>query len=840
MAASYAGDHRAANHHLMRAQELHETAAPGNTAAGFRVASYLAIDAYRRSSWEEAATHYRSALELAEAHGLDDQVALAALNAGTVSHQLGRWADALQLYNRGRKAAIAIDRRAPLTFNIAMLYFDIGAMQRALDTTRRAKKSADEGGYGLLLAASQSLEADICSAMGEHTTALALLDEAESGFAAQNAVREIGETIVGRANVLLAMGRTGEAAQGLDRLPPDPEESVELSAGLCRARLLLKRDAAAEAKSLLEPMLQERLPIRATALALLGQAWRALDGASNAQRCTALSRQLWEEVAADLPAALRDAFWQHPDRRGLDAPAGLTPPGETSAKLTRLLAINRRMSSTLDTDEVLRMAMDAAVELVGAERGFLLLQGDSGLDVVVARNLDREHVGRSHTKFSRTIAEEVMATGEAIVTIDARSDRRFSENESVHAMKLRSVLAVPIPSPDGVQGALYLDNRFQNARFEESDADLLAAFADQLSIALRNASLMRELKQRTALLEEQRAQIEQLSRGQAAQIDQLVAQVAAQRQSMERRYDYGNLVGRSPAMRAVLDTLDRVIESPLSILIGGESGTGKELIAHAVHAQSSRRDGPFVAVNCGALPDNLLESELFGHKKGAFTGAERDRKGLMESADGGTLFLDELGEMSLAMQVKLLRALETREVRPVGGATSLPVDFRLVCATNRNLEQQVEDGSFREDLFYRVGVVQVQLPALRQRLEDFPELIERLLQRVGSELNTEPPDIDPMAIRLLMAYEWPGNVRQLLNVLRSAAVFGEGRIGPEHISLPSSPQESMSAGRPDRYRIEHALARNGGRAVAAAKDLGISRATLYRWMKNLGISRGRR
>jgi transcriptional regulator with GAF, ATPase, and Fis domain len=519
------------------------------------------------------------------------------------------------------------------------------------------------------------------------------------------------------------------------------------------------------------------------------------------------------------------------------------------AQLERLIALFRKLNSTLEIAEILGMALDAAIDLTGAERGFIILDepAQGGLHVPVARNVDREKVGKSHLKYSRSIAEQAISTGEPVITVDASADDRFRGRASVHSMRLRSVIAVPIRSPDGVLGALYLDNRFSQARFGRDDADLLLAFSDQVALALRNARTLDDLRRRTAELEEERRRVEELARGQAERIDQLAEEIRVRQEALEHRHDYRSIIGRGAAMTKIFHTLDRVIDSPLPVLVLGESGTGKELVARAVHFQSARRAGPFVGVNCAALPATLLESELFGHVKGAFTGADRDRVGLIAVAKGGTLFLDELGEMPLEVQAKLLRVVQEREVRPLGAATSTPVDFRLVCATNRDLRAEVARGRFREDLYYRVGVVEIALPPLRERMEDLPHLALHFVARAAETLGRPVPRLAGPAMRKLARYPWPGNVRELENVLTKAVVFASGgTIGADEIELPRTAEakgrraardDGEPAKKDERALLLAALDRTGWNAALAARHLGMPRATFYRRLARYRIRR---
>jgi DNA-binding NtrC family response regulator len=306
------------------------------------------------------------------------------------------------------------------------------------------------------------------------------------------------------------------------------------------------------------------------------------------------------------------------------------------------------------------------------------------------------------------------------------------------------------------------------------------------------------------------------------------------------------MVGRAPAMRGLYERIQRVAPTESTVLILGETGTGKELVARAVHALSTRKAGPFLAVNCAALAEGLLESELFGHVRGAFTGATRDRAGVFEAANGGTLFLDEIGATSPALQARLLRALQEREVTRVGATTPTPVDVRVIAATNRDPRELVKEGSFREDLLYRLNVFPLQVPPLRDRASDIPLLVEHTLGMLRERLpDAKGLSCSPFAMRLLREYSWPGNVRQLLAVLEHAAILsGRGRIEAQHLQDDvraagdsSGPVRYRTAGPEENERaaIEAALAHSGGALSRAAELLGMGRTTLWRKIRSYGI-----
>jgi len=815
-----------------------------------RVESYLAIDAYRRGDLDAARDGYAAALSLVEAHGLDEQLAHAALNVGTVQHQRGALADARAAYHRAERVARALGQRATLAtarFDLAQLYADLGAWDRAADAVERAEREAADGGFRLLLGGCAMVRAQIALHAGRDADAP--LAEARRTFEALGAARELHEVALLEAEVMLGRGALDDAEARLASVDAAGGD-VAVRRRLLVAACLRARGDEAGARRVLEEALAEAVgPLAAEAHAALAASWEASGGARSAETHAAEAERRCERMASGLPAGLVDAFWAHPRRAALRRAAPIHEAaggGIRERQLERLLALNRQLGSSLAVDDVCRQALDAAIELTGAERGYVLrLEEGGALTVAVARNLDRAGIDPDQLAFSRSIAERAIEAGEVVMTLDALADARFAAHRSVHAMKLRSVMAVPIPSPRGVAGALYLDNRFLRGRFAEVDREILVAFADQVAIALENARLHEELARRADALDAQRARIEALSRGQAARIEALESELWERQRALERRYDYAELVADAPAMQPVLATLDRVIDSPLAILVTGESGTGKELVARAIHFNGPRKAGPFVTVNCAALPETLLESELFGHVKGAFTGAERDKPGLMVAASGGTLFLDELGETSPLTQAKLLRALETREVRPVGGDRAVPVDFRLVSATNRDLREEVEASRFREDLYYRIGVVELRLPPLRERLEDLPALCRRVLDAAAEEMGRPAPKLSPEALAMLSSQRWPGNVRELQNALRGALVLADGdTLAPAHFALrtraPRRPAESRAEHqRREKSRILRALEATGWNVSAAARELGMGRATLYRKLALHGVPTAR-
>jgi DNA-binding NtrC family response regulator len=312
----------------------------------------------------------------------------------------------------------------------------------------------------------------------------------------------------------------------------------------------------------------------------------------------------------------------------------------------------------------------------------------------------------------------------------------------------------------------------------------------------------------------------------------------ALRRELNKKYDFSAIIGKSDALQAVFDLVRKVADTNANVLILGESGTGKELVARAIHFNSGRSEKPFLAVNCGALPESLLESELFGHVRGSFTGAVADKKGLLRSAGGGTLFLDEVGEMPMSLQVKLLRAIQEHEVIPVGSGTPARFDARITAATNKNLETEVKEGRFREDLYYRLNVIEINLPPLRERRDDIPLLVRHFISRSVADGRTADINIAPEAMNALIGYDWPGNVRELENAIERAVILGSESIGVE--SLPQKVRASSNgteySSQPtlddvERRYILDVLKAAGDDKVEAANILGIDLSTLYRKLK---------
>ncbi len=490
---------------------------------------------------------------------------------------------------------------------------------------------------------------------------------------------------------------------------------------------------------------------------------------------------------------------------------------------------------------LLERVVDALVLWTGVERGLLLLRAGDRLVPRAARNLARADLRGEQIALSQTLAQRALEALEPVVAVDA-SGELSSLHTSVHALKLRSVLAVPLIARGEALGVVYLDDRVRKGAFGPRELAWARAVASIAALAIADARdrvlltrAVRKAKRATAKLEET------LARNEAA-LDVAERELGRTRSSRETRFRYESIVGESDCMRDMLKIVDRVTMSNVPVLVQGESGSGKELVARAIHFNGSRATQPFVGENCSAIPETLLESTLFGHVRGAFTGADKPRLGLFDAADRGTLFLDEVGEMSLPMQAKLLRVLEDGVVRPLGTERTRKVDVRIIAATHRDLEGMVRARTFREDLFYRLNIIVVRIPPLRERAGDVPMIVKHLLAKYD-RTNVR---VTRAAMDRLASFAWPGNVRQIENEIRRALVLCDDMIDREHLSpeiASLTPTAHVDLGMNVRGRVDalevqlvrEALDTTRGNQTQAAKLLGLSRFGLQKMMKRLNV-----
>jgi transcriptional regulator with GAF, ATPase, and Fis domain len=512
------------------------------------------------------------------------------------------------------------------------------------------------------------------------------------------------------------------------------------------------------------------------------------------------------------PLLLRaeDSLYLRPDK----VVASLPPTARWTRDLNALLKIATGIGGIRDQDSLQWQLLGFIFDVVPAERGAVLL-GDRAEEFASTAAWDRVRGPGHPVKVSRTVVERVLRDRVGMVASDISCDEALRRVKTLAELKVSSLLCVPLTAAGKVLGAIYVDSCDPAAKFDENHLQVMAAVAGIASLAFENVRHWEQLRLEN---QELRAEIE-----------------------LEH-----NMVGASPSMRKVFEFIRRVAPTDSTVLIEGESGTGKELVAHAIHRNSARADRPFVAINCAAIAETLLESELFGHEKGAFTGATAQKKGKVEVAEGGTLFLDEIGELAPALQAKLLRVLQEREFERLGGTRPTKLNIRLVAATNRKLSDAVKAGTFRNDLFYRLNVVTLITPALRERREDIPLLANYFVTKASRKCNMRIKPLAPETIACLTQYDWPGNVRELENALERAVVLGS----TESI-LPDDLPETIVEGCPespastDKYHgtiketkkqlILQALQHANGNYIEAAKTLGMHPNSLLRLIRNLDL-----
>jgi Nif-specific regulatory protein len=506
-----------------------------------------------------------------------------------------------------------------------------------------------------------------------------------------------------------------------------------------------------------------------------------------------------------------DTIYFQPDRI-----AAALPSSERVARdLVALLKIGTAMNGIRNVENLQARVLEMVLEVIPVERGAVLLVGNSPGEFVSGTYRRKESDLVEPFRISRTIVSQVVKAGAAVMANNISADRTFTPSDTLIASQIRSLLCVPLMAFQSRLGLIYVDTADSRVHFDEHHLHLLTAIASITAVALEHARYVEWLEGENQRLQEQ----------------------------INIEHD---MVGQSPRMREVYQLISRVAATDATVLIRGESGTGKELVARAIHRNSGRANRPFVAINCAALNESLLESELFGHERGAFTGAITQKKGKIEIADGGTLFLDEIGEMLPALQAKLLRVLQEREFERVGGTHSIKVDLRLITATNRNLDDAIKAGAFRQDLYYRLNVVSITMPPLRDRREDIPLLAAYFVQKYSREAKRPVAGITPEAHALLHQHDWPGNVRELQNALERAVVLGSSdHIRPEDLPETLLERTDTSVAAIRRYHdavsnakrqiIIKAVAQVGGSFTDAAKLLDLHPNYLYRLIKNLDL-----
>jgi Nif-specific regulatory protein len=495
-------------------------------------------------------------------------------------------------------------------------------------------------------------------------------------------------------------------------------------------------------------------------------------------------------------------------------------------RLMALFQVSQRINRINDLQKLLEEILHSAIPSIGAQRGMIILTDESGETYHTAAS---ESLKKEELAFSTSIVQATLDRRQTLLSSDLRHDPRFNSANSVRTLRILSFICVPltVPGQNRALGTLYVDQRLSVRSFSSEDAAFLGALANLAAIAISNAHMMAQLVDENIQL----------------------------RQEVGKKYSFPGVIAQSKAMQKVFKDMQNILNDDSTVLLTGESGTGKEVIAKAIHYNGNRKDKPFLAINCGALPETLLEAELFGSVRGAFTGAI-DKQGLLQAAHGGTLFLDEIHHTSEAMQIKLLRVLQEREIRRVGGTKTTKVNARLVCATNEDLQKAVEEKRFRQDFYYRINVITIHVPPLRERRDDITALAHHFLEKYSRQKNKSLRGFDKPALEALMKYNWKeNNVRELENEIERVVIYAKEGSAIKLSSLSDKVRKGVPAvgkhaavvldeqGKPLTYDelekkyIKNILSQVAGNQTEAAKIMGIPRTTLRSKMKKLGLTK---
>ena len=795
---------------------------------------------------------FNEALTIADAANRKYFSAYASFSLGVCKLLRGDFTEAQSHFSRSESLQAEAGHRPDLTWVLiskAEMLLQLNRLESALSVSREALDLAQSGSNPRSHAAARAMRAGTLLHKEAHRAFPLVTESRMSEARRAGKTQSLARILEARAALRLIQGEPTLALVDLSEMRSIAEETglkPELArAALLEGQALMQLNRRAEARLALEAgagLAREMglRPLLSHLLYWLSQAQEAAGDAAGA------ADSIFE--SADLINAMAGAIAEDDLRRSyLEASTSIAVLSRAE-RLVRAGMQPRSVSSTAPADPdalagaafsdvgrelgagaslrgLLTAVLDKAIEAVRADRGMLILLDPLEAEVTIARNLEGETLGDA-ADYCRSILQDV-ARGDPILAMDVPGDERFRTRKSVTLYDIQSLMCVPLTVGERVLGALYFDSRSGRRLFREEDLHLMQAFAGRVAEAISEAQQEQRLREGAVV----------------------------QNRELAKRYHMDNLVGESPVMQRLFRIMETVIRADCNVLVVGESGTGKELVARAVHFGGSRRLANFVPLDCGAIPESLVESELFGYRRGAFTGAECDKKGLFEEADGGTLFLDEITNTSPAFQAKLLRALQSGEFRRLGETLTRRADVRIIAATNAQVDRAIKEGRFREDLYYRLNVVTLTVPPLRDRKGDIPLLAEHFARRCCESSGIRFEGVGRGALARLQAHTWPGNVRELEHCIEAALVVsGDGMVRreclPERVlggeldqvrdllreeCLVESGSRPEQVGK-ERTLVEEALIRAGGDKSRAARLLGWNRMRLYRRMKALGIS----
>jgi transcriptional regulator with GAF, ATPase, and Fis domain len=845
---------------LDAAEHVLETAAAWLSSADERARSeaFLANLAHQRGDAVKAYQHFRQASEQAARSGSLLEEATYWVGVAANASHLGKIADALAAARRSALLYEHLDNpgavaRARLA--AAGAYAMVGAKIMAQQTALEARAFAKEVRDTRCQAFAHLVLSDTCDPLDavEHLQqARHLLTQAQPS----ESLRPDDELRL--ASRSLRLGQASDlGTEGFLRLDElanaQPSVDARLEWWGARAESLLGaspalrvQDSAGVIRAVLAQLnLSASVEARGFACAFAAQLAAETGNGEQARQLSIVASEAFRSLKAGTPDALTASLDFLPWARLIRSPAEAQLSTDQLSDIETLL---HGLAERGQLKALLNSALDALVLWTGVERGLLLLTAPGGQLVPrAARNIARADLSGQQLKLSTSLAERALATRECVIAVDAMGEIP-DLHESVQALSLRSVLAVPLLARGDVLGVAYLDDRMRRGAFGARELSWVRLVAALAAVAIADARDQSHLRRAVRRARRAEARLQRSLEQRDAQLE-AATQALAHRNARGTRFNYAEIVGNSVPILSMLGLVDRLAMSDIPVLISGESGSGKELVARAIHINSARAERSFITENCSAIPETLLESTLFGHVKGAFTGASAQRAGLFEIAHQGTFFLDEIADMSLGMQAKLLRVLESGEIRRVGGERTVKVNVRVLAATHKDLEKLVSDRAFREDLYYRLNVISVRVPSVRERLEDVPLLVRHFLEKhaPGKSPGKRAPlaAVSDAAMDALCHYHWPGNVRQLENEIRRALVLADGTIKSSDLSpnlrglstqLPTGLNLRQRVDALESDLIRKALLETNGNQSRAAQLLGLSRFGLQKMLKRLEIT----
>lgn len=802
----------------------------------------------RREDYPLAETYCKKALALAGTK--DDTVLIFILNAlGAVNVYQEKYSLALEYYRVFREAAGKTGNRIQLIsalHNIALTLSRLGREDEAVKNILQAENFAREINDRLRLGYVLNTLGHHYLHIGELDKALANEREALEIFEEVGHRRMFADCHIDLARIQLGLGETNLAAEHAAAAVKYAEE-LEQKSNLPIVHEVLGIVLAARNNSLAAVHLAKSVELfrelrpggnaEGVEFALFEYGKYLLErseaeGASHIRESAAILKK--RPSTSRVKKALREI-----ERIQKELQQELiSPHSKDIEKIERdrdnlrlILDITKAINSEKEMNAVLERIIDAAIRASGAERGFIVLIENGKWEFAARSNFINDITSEPDYAVMHEIITSVVSKGTVFTAGNIGRTESLSTFVSTSPRTLKGVFVFPLKVKNRILGAVYLDSRFAVVDFPQHAAGFMMTLMEQAALIVDKARLFEEVRILSEKLGEK--------------LQQTRSDLQKMQRELELRYSYKNIVGASSKMREIFDLLDKVVENDLPVYIHGDSGTGKELVAKAIHYNSTRKEKHFVALNCAAIPENLLESELFGYEKGAFTGADSTRQGLFEIASGGTFFLDEIGNMSPSMQQKLLRVLQEKEIRRIGGKKLIKVDARIISASNVDPQELRESGRLRSDLFFRLNVLMIKLPPLRKRKEDIPLLVEHFWKSAtGTPLQASPEKLKEL-FRILEEYDWPGNVRELENEVNRLVSLGEGILNAGYLSKhilkglsverTSVTSTGLSIKEMEKSLILEALKKAKGNKSKAARLLEIPRTSLNNKIKQFGI-----